>query len=203
VIPDYTAGGELPLVPYDLDKIYNIAPLFTAGVSGQGTTIMVVEDTNQWNCNSTNSLGPCSTTTSDFAVFRNVLGLGRWPSGNLSQSNPGPLTTNKCNAPSTGGGYPAGSGINGDDVEASIDVEWATATAPNANVVSAACADPSGGFGGLTAIQNTLNHPNEDGVDVISMSYGEPETESGATLNAAFNTTFQQAVTAGLGIFAV
>lgn len=199
--PDYTAGGGLPLVPFDLEKIYNITPLFSAGITGQGTTVMVVEDTNQWNCNSTNSLGPCSTTTSDFAVFRNTFGLGRWPSGNLSQTNPGTTTTNHCSAPSTGRGYPAGSGINTDDVEATIDVEWATAAAPNANIVSAACANPSGGFGGLTAIQNTLNHPNQDGVDVISMSYGESEESTGASLNAAFNTTFQQLVTAGIGMF--
>ena len=33
------------------------------------------------------------------------------------------------------------------------------------------------------------------------MSYGESEAQSGATLNASFNTTFQQAVAAGIGIF--
>jgi subtilase family serine protease len=204
--PDYTAGGELPLVPSDLETIYNIAPLYTASISGQGTIVMVVEDTNQWNCLASNAPPPTGgyntcPATSDFAVFRNTFGLARWPAGILKENNPGTLTTNSCAAPSTGRGYPAGSGINTDDDEATIDVEWATAGAPSATIVSAACADPSGGFGGLTAIQNTLNHPNEDGVDVISMSYGEPETTSGAALNTAFNTTFQQAVTAGLGIF--
>ena len=113
----------------------------------------------------------------------------------------GPVNHQQLQHSSDSRGYPAGSGIKTDDDEATIDVEWATAAAPSAIIVSAACARPGGGFGGLTAIQNTLNHPNADGVDVISMSYGEPETQSGATLNAAFNTTFQQAVTAGLGIF--
>jgi subtilase family serine protease len=199
---EYTPdNGTLPIVPWDLDKIYNIAPLLSAGISGQGMKIVVVEDTNQWNCNPTNSLGPCSPTTSDWAVFRNVLGLGRYTAGSFSQENPGPLTTNTCTKPSTGSGYPAGSGINGDDVEASIDAQWATAAAPSAAIVNAACANPHGGFGGLTAIQNILNHPNADNVDVISMSYGESEESTGATLNAAFNSTFQQAVTAGIGIF--
>ena len=199
---DYTAGGELPLVPYDLEKIYNIAPLYTAGISGQGMTIVVVEDTNQWNCNPTNQLGPCSATTSDFAVFRNTFGQGKYPSGNLSQENPHPQTgANNCSSPSTGRGYPAGSGINADDVEATIDVEWATAAAPSASIVSAACGNPRGGFGGLVAIQNILTHPNADNTDVISMSYGESEESSGAAFNASFNTTFQQAVAAGIGIF--
>jgi subtilase family serine protease len=205
--PDYTAGGELPLVPYDLEKIYNIAPLYPAGITGTGMTVMLVEDTNQWNCLPGNPGVPAGggynicAATSDWAVFRNSFGLPRFGSPVFKENNPGPTTSTNCNAPSTGRGYPSGSGINSDDVEASIDVQWATAAAPNATIVNAACADPSGGFGGLTAIQNTLNHPNADGVDVISMSYGEPETTSGAALNASFNTTFQQAVTAGLGIF--
>jgi subtilase family serine protease len=203
---DYTAGGGYPLVPWDLQKIYNITPLLSAGISGQGTTIMVVEDTNQWNCLASNAPPPTGgynicPSTSDFAVFRNTFGLGRYPSGVMKENNPGTLTTNSCTGPSTGSGYPSGSGINTDDVEATIDVEWATGAAPNATVVSAACANPRGGFGGLTAVQNTLNHPNADGVDVISMSYGESEPLSGATLNAAFNTTFQQAATAGIGVF--
>ena len=144
--PDYTAGGGYPLVPYDLQKIYNIAPLYPAGISGQGMTIVVVEDTNLWNCNSTNTPNaPCSST-SDWAVFRNTFGLGKYTSGNLSQENPGTTTTTHCSNPSTGRGYPSGSGINGDDVEAAIDVEWATAVAPNATIINAACANPSGGF---------------------------------------------------------
>jgi len=209
ILPDYTAGGELPLVPYDLQKIYNIAPLYSLStpITGTGTTIMVVEDTNQWNCLPGNPAVPAGggynvcAATSDWAVFRNILGLPRYGNPVFKENNPGTTTSTNCSAPSTGRGYPSGSGINSDDVEASIDVQWATATAPNATIVNAACASPSGGFGGLTAIQNTLNHANEDGVDVISMSYGESEERTGASLNAAFNTTFQQAVTAGLGIF--
>ncbi len=198
---DYTPGnGDFPIVPWDLAKIYNIAPLYSAGLSGQGMKIVVVEDTNLWNCNPTNALGAC-TSTSDWTIFRNMMGLGKYTAGNLSQSNPGPTVATTCTKPSTGRGYPTGSGINGDDVEAAIDIEWATAAAPSASIVNAACANPRGGFGGLTAIQNILQHPNADNVDVISMSYGESETQSGATLNAAFNTTFQQAVAAGIGIF--
>lgn len=206
--PAYTAGsGTYPIVPWDLQKIYNIAPLLSSGVSGQGMKIVVVEDTNQWNCASgapgtaTSANPTLCSATSDWANFRNILGLGKYTSGKFYEETPGTTTANTCTVPSTGRGYPSGSGINSDDVEATIDVEWATAAAPNATIINAACANPGGGFGGLTAIQNILNHPNADNVDVISMSYGESEESSGATLNAAFNTTFQQAVAAGIGIF--
>jgi len=200
-VTSYTPGnGYYPIVPFDLEKIYNIAPLLSAGISGQGMKVVVVEDTNLWNCNSTNTVGPCSAT-SDWAVFRNTFGLARYTAGNLSEENPGPLTTNTCTSPRTGRGYPASSGINGDDVEAAIDIQWASAAAPSASIINAACASPSGGFGGLTAIQNILNHPNADNVDVISMSYGESEELTSATLRASFNTTFQQAVAQGVAIF--
>ena len=195
---DYTAGGGYPLVPSDLETIYNINPLLKAGISGQGMKVLVVEDTNLWNCNPTNTVGPCNPTTSDWAVFRRTFGLAKYPAGTLAQQNPtGPTT---CTIPSTGAGYPAGSGINGDDVEAAIDIEWATAAAPSAAVVSAACRSTTI-FGGTIAIQNILSHTNADGVSVISMSYGESEPLSGATLNASFNTTFQQAVAQGIGVF--
>jgi subtilase family serine protease len=199
---DYTNGGGYEtIVPYDLAKIYDIAPLFSAGISGQGMKIVVVEDTNLWNCNATNTVGPCSSTTSDWAVFRNTFGLGKYTAGNLLEETPGPTVGTNCASPSTGRGYPASSGINSDDVEAAIDVQWASAAAPSATIINAACANPSGGFGGLTAIQNILNHPNADNVDAISMSYGESEERTGATLNAAFNTAFKAAATAGVAVF--
>jgi len=201
-----TASDGIPLVPWDLAKIYNIAPLLSAGISGQGMKIVVVEDTNQWGCNGnvalSNAAGgtPCNAT-SDWAVFRNTFGLGRYTAGSLLEENPGTTVSTACTSPTTARGYPAGSGINSDDVEATIDVEWATAAAPSATIINAACKSPGGGFGGLTAIMNILNHPNADHVDVISMSYGESEESTSAALNASFNTTFQQASTAGVAIF--
>ena len=198
---DYSPGnGVYAIAPWDLEKIYNIAPLYSAGISGQGTKIVVVEDTDQWNCNATgaagNSPGSLCSATSDWAVFRNTFGLSRYTAASLWQENPAPQTgTNNCTDP----GIDSGQG--GADSEAAIDVQWASAAAPSATIVNAACADPRTGFGGLIAIQNILTHPNADNVDVISMSYGESEQLTGAALNASFNTTFQQAVAQGIGIF--
>jgi subtilase family serine protease len=204
LLHDYDNANGEEIVPFDLEKIYNITPLYAAGISGQGMKIVVLEDTNLFNCNAANAAGntpgtPCSAT-SDWAVFRNTFGLSRFTAGNLSQENPAPQTgTNNCSTPSTSRRYPTG--VNSDDIEAAIDVEWATAAAPSATIVNAACKNPSGGFGGLTALQNILSHPNADNVDVVSMSYGESEESTGAALNLAFNTTFAQAVTAGVAIF--
>ena len=187
--------GDQAIVPYDLELIYNIAPLLTAGISGQGMKVVLLEDSDQFNCNASNAAGPAGTlcsATSDWATFRGRFGLSQYTEGSLRQENPQPQTgINNCQDP----------GVNGDDSEAAIDVQWASAAAPSATLISAGCADPRGSFGGLIALQNIMSHPNADNVDVVSMSFGESEELSGATLNAAFNTTFQQAVAAGIAIF--
>src|ERR1700733_4482414 len=188
-------AGDQAIVPYDLDLIYNIAPLLTAGISGQGMKIVLLEDSDQFNCNASGAAGPTGTlcsATSDWATFRKTFGLSKYTAGSLSQENPRPQTgINNCGDP----------GVNGDDSEAAIDVQWASAAAPSATLISAGCADPRGNFGGLIALQNILSHPNADNVDVVSMSFGESEEVSGSTLDAACNTTFQQAVAAGIAIF--
>jgi subtilase family serine protease len=189
----FTSGGQTfqALVPSDLQTIYNITPLLNAGISGQGTKIVLIEDTNQFNCNAANALGACSST-SDWAVFRRTFGLAKYPLGTLTQDNPAPATgTNNCTNP----------GTNGDAVEASIDVQWAAAAAPSAALVNSACRGSRTTFGGLIAVQNILSQPNANGVNVISMSYGESETAGGAALNASFNNTFQQAAAAGVAVF--
>ena len=178
--PNYTYanGAAHALSAGDLATIYNLTPLFNAGYSGKGQTIMVVEDTYLYS-------------TADWTVFRKTFGLSRpYPYGTLSQVSPSGSVT--CTSP----GYAA----NGDDGEAAIDVEWATAAAPNAAIVLAACKNTST-FGGLIALENTLNDPVASLPSVVSISYGEAEASNGATANAAYNKAYQQAVAEGVSIF--
>lgn len=177
-------GTSHALVAGDIATIYNISPLFAVGISGKGQTIMALEDTYLYS-------------TGDWLVFRKEFGLSRaYPSGSLSQVSPtGALT---CTNPGFQGsssdpGY-------GDDGEAAIDVEWASAAAPNAAIVLAACTDTTA-FGGLIALENVLNGPASSLPSVISISYGESESENGAAANAAYSSAYQQAVSEGVSIF--
>ena len=180
-----TNGTVHALVPGDISTIYNLNPLFAAGYSGKGQTIMVVEDTYLYS-------------TGDWTVFRKTFGLARtYPYGTLSQVSPTGSVT--CTNPGFQGssnqpGY-------GDDVEAIIDVEWASAAAPNAAVVLAACTDTSTTFGGLIALENVLNGPAAGLPSVVSISYGEAEAVNGAAANLAYNNAYQQAVAEGVSIF--
>ncbi len=179
-----SGGGGNYIGAADLATIYNFNPLFKAGITGKGQTIVLIEDTDQY------SVG-------DWTVFRKVLGLSRaYPYASLTQEHP--TGTNTCGAP--GIGEMGGTGLNAkDDSEAAIDVEWASAAAPNAAIVNAACADTETQFGGFFALANILqeaNHPT-----IVSISYGDAETDDGSTENAYINSLYESAVAEGVSVF--
>ena len=176
---NYTAGdGYYLVVPADLATIYNLNPLFAAGYSGQGQTIVVVEDSDVYS-------------TSDWSTFRTKLGLASaYPDGSLTQVHPKPGTGGTCKDP----------GHNGDDAEAAIDVEWASATAPNAAIELASCADTTTNFGGFIALQNILSNGGPVPA-IVSISYGDSEPSLGAAANSYINGLYQDAVTAGVSVF--
>jgi len=158
--------------PGDLAMIYNLNPLFTKGISGQGQTIVVIEDTDVYS-------------TTDWTTFRSTFGLSSsYPSGSFTEVHPA-----NCTDPET----------NGDDGEAILDAEYASAAAPNAAIELASCKNTST-FGGLIALVNLLNESSTPPA-IMSMSYGECETFNGASSNAAFSSAFQQAVGEGVSVF--
>jgi subtilase family serine protease len=177
----YTSGGQTyqAVVPADLATIYNLNPLFSAGFSGQGQTIAVVEDTDLYS-------------STDWTTFRTEFGLSKYTAGSLATIHPAPRTgKTNCSDP----GVPSG----GDDGEAILDAEWASAAAPSAAIEVASCSNTSTTFGGLIAIQNMINSATPP--PVISMSYGECEAENGAAANATYNAAFQQATGEGISVF--
>jgi subtilase family serine protease len=172
----------LALVPGDLATIYDINPVYKAGITGKGQTIVVVEDSNIFSFQ-------------DFRDFRNAFGLtARFPFGSIAQVHPQP-SNNPFN-----GGTCDDPGVNPDDGEAEVDMEWASASAPNAAIVVATCADTETNFGGFIAIQNLItSHATSPGI--ISISYGGPESGQGAAFNAYNNQLFQLAVLEGISLY--
>ncbi len=159
------------LVPADLETIYNMNPLFSEGISGQGQTIVVIEDTDVY-------------TTADWTTFRSTFGLSKYTSGTFTQVHPG----GTCSDP----------GVNGNDGEAILDAEYASAAAPNAAIELASCTDTAT-FGGLIALQNLINGSSPPAI--MSVSYLECEASNGAAANAMFNAAYQQAAAEGVSVF--
>jgi subtilase family serine protease len=169
------------VVPADLAKIYNLNALFTAGISGQGQTIALIEDTDVFSA-------------SDWNTFRQTFGLSSYASGSFTQVHPPAppsMPGNNCAAPGV---------FAPNDAEAILDAEWASASAPSAAIEMAACKDTSVTFGGLIAIENLINAPAPP-PSIMSISYGQCETVNGAAANAAYNSAYQQAVAEGVSVF--
>jgi hypothetical protein len=171
-------GTCYAITPQDTQAIYNLTPLYNAGYSGQGQTIVLVEDTDTYS------------GAGDWNYYRKVFGLVRnptypaWNLGTYTQLHP------SCSDP----------GTNADDGEAAIDVEVASAVAPAAAIELISCASGTFTFGGQIAMQNLINasgpYPG-----VISVSYGVCEAVNGTGGNAAFYNTYQQAASQGISVF--
>lgn len=172
-----TSGGTTfqAVVPADLAVIYNLNPLFTGGTSGQGQTVAAIEDTD-------------IVSNADWNSFRNKFGLASgFPAGSLTNVHPSGPTN--CAPP----------GVNGDDVEAQLDAQWASAAAPSASIVLASCANTRTTFGGLIAYNNLVNGVSPPGA--ISVSYGLCETFNTASGNASYNNAYQQGAVEGVSTF--
>jgi len=179
VVPDFTtASGRYAVVPSDLSTIYNFNPAFAAGISGQGQTIAVLEDSNMYSAG-------------DWLVFRKVFGLARpYRQGQLIAQHPLSSSGEACSDP----------GINENSVEAAVDAEWATAAAPNATIVVASCSDAILTSGVFIALQNLLTNGNPP-PDIVSISFGMSEAFLGAAQNAYISSLYQMAVAEGVSVF--
>jgi hypothetical protein len=143
------------LTPADIATIYDLNSAFSAGYTGKGQTIALVEDSDM--------------NTADAGTFRNAFGLSGY-AGTISQIHPtGPDT---CDDP----------GINGHELEVALDAEWAGAAARDAAIVLASCAD-SGVLGILTAAQNLLDETTPPPIVSVSYSVCEPENNNQAFVN--------------------
>ncbi|MGD0166796.1 MAG: S53 family peptidase [Gaiellaceae bacterium] len=140
--------------PAQLQKAYDLAPLFAGGVTGKGETIVIVD-----------SFGS-PTIKSDLATFDQTFGLPDPPSLRVYQP---------------AGAVPAFDPTNDDMVgwaeETTLDVEWSHVMAPGANIVllETPVSETEGvqGFPEIVKAENwALNHNIGD---VISMSFGATE----------------------------
>jgi subtilase family serine protease len=157
------------VAPYDFATIYNLLPLWRAGITGKGITIAAVEDSNLKH-------------PSDWSTFRKTFGLDGFQQATFAQVYPA------CPNP----------GQNGDEIEAALDVEWASAAAPDAHIVLSACGNTAVTSGLDLAILNLLETSPPD---IISDSYGLCETITGQAEVALENFEAELASLEGVTFF--
>jgi hypothetical protein len=151
------------LGPYDFATIYDLLPLWNAGLDGTGQTIAIVGESN--------------ISLADTSSFRAFFGL---PSNNPTVLIAGPDP-----------------GIQPDEIESDLDVQWSGAIAKGAKIelVSSASTEATAGIdlSALYIIDNNL-------APVMSESYGECEMFLGTTGNAFESALWQQAAAQGITV---
>lgn len=175
--PAFTGGtnnglfaGAVLFAPGDIKTVYDINPVYQGGYNGSGQSITVV--------------GQSAIQVTDIANFQSAAGL---------TANPPSLDL----VPDSGASTVY---ADGDEAESDLDVEWsgAIATGATINFVFTGSNPNYGAFDSIIyAIDNKIG-------TIISSSYGECEAElagstlgSGATLEPALESAFQQAASQG------
>ena len=169
---DTVSTSSYAVGPQDFYTIYNESPLLTAStpINGSGVTIALLEES--------------AINTADVTYFRNMFGV--------TPATPVSLvvqTGNGCTAP----GLLASSGEEG---EAVLDVEWAGAVAPGANLIFMQCATVSSPTPTLGVLLSAEAAVESNVADILSLSYGEYEGYQSAQ-DVAFNNTWEQAASQG------
>jgi len=143
---DSTNIGGCGYTPPEIQTAYNLTGLYKAGHNGKGQTIVIFEI-----CNT-------ATIQADANAFSSQFGLPTLTSSNFSVIE-----------------YPVPAPCNYPDIEESLDVEWAHAIAPGANIVVLVTPNvPDSGFPqdvDLALLYAVANHLGNS----VSFSYGLPE----------------------------
>jgi trimeric autotransporter adhesin len=174
-VPQWTLGSSssisFVLAPQDYAVQYNLNPLYTAGVNGTGQTIAIINESNI-NVELVNQ-------------FRSLFNLPvNPPQVIIDGTDPGIDGINNPGGP------------NFAAVEAYLDVEWAGAVAPNANIALVIASD--------TALQNGLILAAERAIysniaPVISISFGACEKNLGSS-NPFLSSLWEQAAAQGITV---
>ena len=149
--PCYTAD--------DLQTAYGLKPLYTHGLTGTGSTIVIVDPFGS------------PTIGNDLTVFDEGMGLPNPPHFRIVQPT-GPVPPYN----------PDNAGMLAKAGETTLDVEWAHAIAPGANILLVETATQESGSGGgfaqyMQGIDYVVRH---DLGDVVSQSYSLPEANFGS-----------------------
>lgn len=155
---------EYGLGPYDFATIYNVLPLWNAGIDGTGVTIAIVGETD--------------IQMSDVQAFRSFFGL------------PANDPTFIWNGPDPG--------IQGDEPEADIDVQWSGGVAKGASIDFVISQSTETTFGtDLSAVYIV----DQNLAPIMSESYGQCELVLGTAGNQFYNSLWQQASAQGITVF--
>jgi autotransporter-associated beta strand protein len=189
---DPIAQGYTPL---GIETAYGVTSLFSAGDEGAGQTIAVVDayDDPFFVSTGAGNNGTISGfSESDLAAFDSIYGLQDPPSfTKVGQGTNYSPTFSQATLPTT-------DPSNDWEGEEALDVEWAHAIAPKANIILVECTDSTSLFDGVQWAETPVAQGG-GGATVISMSFG---TSGGYTGENADDSNFNPAANPGVTFLA-
>jgi hypothetical protein len=168
-------GGQIQFLvgPGDFATIYSVQPLYAAAtpIDGTGQTIGIVTDSN--------------INVQDVADFRHMFGLdAKYPANNVTVIVNGPDP-----------------GVNGDEIEADLDVQWSGAVAPAAQVKLVVTEQPQSTTGGASGVDLSAVYIIDNNLaSVMSESFGTCEAGLGNAGNQFENSLWEQAAAQGITV---
>ncbi len=169
---------------YDVNRVFSASPGGLNDLGAESSVAVIEESDMEYG---TVAADTGVATGGDVVAFRNLFSVP----GTLNMHVYHGYGSVTCNAP---GMNPNG---GGEDIEASLDAEWANATAPSANLIFMSCdSNPDNGIiSSLAAvIDNNL-------ADTISMSYGTSDLNMYPAFYAQMDGFYQQAAAQGQSVF--
>ena len=191
-----SVGGSTPYLvedvsPWDFATIYNVIPLWNAGIDGTGQTIAIAgtSDIEVGQIGETGANG-----NNDIATFRNFFDLptnNAWNTPQRISGNSQPLTVCSSTINDLCG--------QGDLIENSLDVEWSGAVAKNAQIILVASYPASATDDNLYDSESYIvNHVT---ARIMNVSYGECELNLGTGGNVQYYNLWQTAYSEGIAVF--
>ncbi len=175
-----TVGSNLieDVAPYDFAIIYNVLPLWNANpaIDGTGQTIAIA--------------GTSNINLNDVVAFRSAFKLPANPVTVViaNGTDPGQCAVN-----------PTSYCTLDDQLENTLDVEWAGAVAKGASIVLVTAGSDSQTTDTLWAAENYIVQNKT--APVMNVSYGECELGMGSVGNAEYYNLWQTAASEGIAVF--
>jgi subtilase family serine protease len=194
------------LGPYDFGTIYNVLPLWNAGIDGTGQKIAIA-GTSDIDVGQTGETG--ANGNNDVAIFRSFFGLPT----NLPANTPLRVSGNPneqltvCTDTTGTVPYPSNPCTTDDLIENSLDVEWSGSIAKNAQIVLVASYPASASDDNLydseSYIVNNIDTASSPvfGARIMNVSYGECELGNGTAGNVEYYDLWQTAASEGISVF--
>jgi len=170
--PLVTSGSKHYLNPGDFASIYNVNPLYNAGVDGSGVTLAIAGRTNPG--------------TANWKSFRTTMGLpNNTPTILLTGTDPGDL----------------GSAEDG-EADLDVEWSSAVARNASVVFVCSKSTTTDGiDLSIQYVVNNKLSIANNNYADVLSVSFGLCETALGAAGNTFYSNLWLQAAAEGISVF--